>query len=36
MLNPNAPFVLRHAMDLEKKMWAVQTKPLPTASAPVV
>lgn len=34
--HPNAPFVMRLAMELEKKPWAVQTKPIPTASVPVV
>ena len=34
--HPNAPFVMRLAMELEHQPWAVQTKPIPTASVPVV
>jgi hypothetical protein len=34
--HPNAHFVLRLAAELEKKPWAVQTKPIATASVPVV
>jgi hypothetical protein len=34
--HPNAHFVLRLAAELEKKPWAVQTKPIAIASVPVV